>query len=126
VEDPTTTAMNLTYAGTLVIGVVMFVGVAAAFVITLLLAGLGRLIAELGMALFGRRAGATVTQKPATKRRPTLKPARKEPQISPEWAAAVERADARARARAEAAAAPEVTVSVRELPAAGHPERKAS
>ena len=121
-EDPTTTAMNLTYAGTLVIGVVMFFGVAAAFVITLLLAGLGRLIATLGMALFGRRAGAPV----ATKRRPKMKPARKEPQISPEWAAAVERADARARARAEAAAAPEVTVSVRELPAAGRPERKAS
>lgn len=121
-EDPTTTAMNLTYAGTLVIGVVMFIGVAAAFVITLLLAGLGRLIATLGMALFGRRAGAPV----ATKRRPKLKPARKEPQISPEWAAAVERADARARARAEAAAAPEVTVSVRELPAAGRQERKAS
>lgn len=121
-EDPTTTAMNLTYAGTLVIGVVMFVGVAAAFVITLLLAGLGRLIATLGMALFGRRAGAPRVPKIS----PTLKPARKEPQISPEWAAAVERADARARARAEAAAAPEVTVSVRELPAAGHPERKAS
>jgi len=122
VEDPTTTAMNLTYAGTLVIGVVMFFGVAAAFVITLLLAGLGRLVATLGMALFGRRTGAPV----ATKRRPTLKPARKEPQISPEWAAAVERADARARARAEAAAAPDVTVSVRELPSAGRPERKAS
>lgn len=119
-EDPTTTAMNLTYAGTLVIGVVMFFGVAAAFVITLLLAGLGRLIATLGKAFFGRRAGAPV----ATKRRPKLKPARKEPQISPEWAAAVERADA--RARAEAAAAPDVTVSVRELPAAGRPERKAS
>ena len=121
-EDPTTTAMNLTYAGTLVIGVVMFVGVAAAFVITLLLAGLGRLIATLGMALFGRRAGAPRVPKIS----PKLKPARKEPQISPEWAAAVERADARARARAEAAAAPEVTVSVRELPAAGRPERKAS
>lgn len=43
----------------------------------------------------------------------TVKP---EPALSPGWAAAVEKADARAVARAKAAAPPEVKVSVRDLP----------
>lgn len=43
----------------------------------------------------------------------TVKP---EPALSPGWAAAVEKADARAAARAKAAAPPEVKVSVRDLP----------
>ena len=44
------------------------------------------------------------------------KPAKPEPALSPDWAAAVAQADARAAARAKAEAAPEVKVSVRELP----------
>ncbi|HET8880300.1 MAG TPA: hypothetical protein VFN00_12680 [Arthrobacter sp.] len=129
-EDPTTIAMNLTFFGTLAVGLVMFLGVFAAFVLTLLLAGFGRLVATAATALFRRRTpgsadglGSAAQDRPAA-----AKAARKEPQISPEWAAAVERADARARDRAAAAAAPDATVSVRELPvsAEGREERKAS
>ena len=50
-EDPTTIAMNLTFFGTLGVGLVMFVGVFLAFVITLLIAGLGRLLATIAMGL---------------------------------------------------------------------------
>ena len=127
-EDPTTIAMNLTFFATLGIGLVMFLGVFLAFVATLLLAGLGRLVATAGTALFRRRtpALATVRQAPGSAKsmRPA-KPARKEAQLSPEWAAAVARADARASARAQADAAPEVKISVREVPAS-KAERKAS
>lgn len=121
-EDPTTIAMNLTFFGTLGVGLVLFLGVFAAFVITLLLAGLGRLIATAFTALVrGRRS----TPAPAEAHRPAkaAKPARKEPQLSPEWAAAVARADARADARAKAGTAPEVRVSVRELPSPKAPVR---
>jgi len=138
VEDPTTIAMNLTFFGTLGIGLVMFFGVFLALVIVLLLAGLGRLLAIAGMALgrslksprgsatqtaaVERAAEETGTAKASRPAKPA-KPARKEPQLSPEWAAAVERADARAKARAKAEAAPEVTVSVRELPSPKAPVR---
>ena len=133
-EDPTTIAMNLTFFGTLGIGLVMFFGVFLALVITLLLAGLGRLLAvtvlALGRGLRSRndpaeQASAAANHGTAKAARPAkpAKPARKEPQLSPEWAAAVERADARARARALAEAAPEVTVSVRELPSPKTPAR---
>jgi len=124
VEDPTTIAMNLTYFATLGIGLVMFLGVFLAFVITLLLAGLGRLVANAGTALFrGRTLTSAARQRGALAR--GAKPARREPKLSPEWAAAVERADARATARAKAEAAPEVSVSVREVPGPAA-ERKAS
>jgi len=134
VEDPTTIAMNLTFFGTLAVGLVMFFGVFLALVITLLLAGLGRLLAvtvlALGRGLRSRndpaeQASAAANHGTAKAARPAkpAKPARKEPQLSPEWAAAVERADARARARALAEAAPEVTVSVRELPSPKTPAR---
>ena len=138
-EDPTTIAMNLTFFGTLAVGLVMFFGVFLALVITLLLAGLGRLLAvtvlAVGRGLRSRNdpaeqasaaaADAAATHGTAKAARPAkpAKPARKEPQLSPEWAAAVERADARARARALAEAAPEVTVSVRELPSPKTPAR---
>lgn len=125
-EDPTTIAMNLTYFATLGVGVVMFLGVFLAFVLTLLLAGLGRLVATGGTALFRRRtpALAAVPQTPDAAKAPKpAKPVRKEPQLAPDWAAAVERADARANARAQAGAAPEVTVSVRELPSPTAPAR---
>jgi hypothetical protein len=131
VEDPTTIAMNLTFFGTLAAGLVLFLGVFAAFVITLLLAGVGRLLAMAATALFQARASdrgtaRDKTAKPATSAgaaRPA-KPARKAPQLSPDWAAAVSRADERASARARAEAAPEVRVSVRELPSPKAPARE--
>ncbi|BCW68688.1 hypothetical protein NicSoilB4_34510 [Arthrobacter sp. NicSoilB4] len=51
------------------------------------------------------------------------RPAKKEPALSPDWAAAVAQADARAAARAKAEAAPAVKVSVRELPSPAAPAR---
>lgn len=51
------------------------------------------------------------------------RPAKKEPALSPDWAAAVAQADARAAARAKADAAPAVRVSVRELPSPTAPAR---
>ncbi len=137
-EDPTTIALNLTFFGTLGVGLVMFVGVSLAFVIILLVAGLGRLLATVATALFrgatslrrpsGRDAAAgghgAGTAPPAGAAEPAphsasrpakpARPARKEPQLSRAWAEAVESANARADARAKAGAAPEV--SVRELP----------
>lgn len=127
-EDPTTMAMNLTFFATLGIGLVMFVGVFTAFVAILLLAGLGRLVATAGAALFRRRVPAVAPVRlTAASVNPgsPARPVRREPQLSPEWAAAVERADVRASARAKAAAAPEVKVSVREVPSP-NTERKAS
>lgn len=134
-EDPTTIAMNLTFFGTLGVGLVMFLGVFLAFVTTLLLAGLGRLIATgVSTLLRGRRASPEPAAAPHAVRRAhpartpkAVRPAkasRKEPQLSPEWAAAVARADARASARARAEAAPEVKVSVRELPSPKAPVRE--
>ncbi|MGO4491325.1 hypothetical protein AB4Y86_04395 [Arthrobacter sp. 2YAF22_2] len=136
-EDPTTIAMNLTFFGTLAAGLVLFLGVFAAFVITLLLAGVGRLLAMAATALFQARASdrgtardktakpatSAGTARPAGAARPA-KPARKAPQLSPDWAAAVARADERASARARAEAAPEVRVSVRELPSPKAPARE--
>jgi hypothetical protein len=138
VEDPTTIAMNLTFFGTLGVALVMFFGLFLALVITLLLAGLGRLlaiaVAALARAPKSARESARQTiavepnaddAGPAKASRPAkpAKPARKEPQLSPEWVAAVERADARAKARAKAEAAPEVKVSVRDLPSPNAPVR---
>lgn len=131
-EDPTTIAMNLTFFGTLGVGLVMFFGVFVAFVITLLLAGLGRLLTlpftarARGRGSAHESARSANPEKPAKEARPAkaAKAARKEPQLSPEWAAAVARADARATARAKAEAAPEVKVSVRELPSPEAPARE--
>ena len=60
--------------------------------------------------------------KPAKPAKPE-RPAKKEPALSPDWAAAVAQADARAAARARAEAAPAVKVSVRELPSPTAPAR---
>ena len=61
--------------------------------------------------------------KAAKPAKPEAKPAKKEPALSPDWAAAVAQADARAAARAKAEAAPAVKVSVRELPSPTAPAR---
>ena len=136
-EDPTTIALNLTFFGTLGVAFVMFLGLFLVFAATLVLAGIGRLAAVIVLAvaagsfrkaaISGKQmrkkdcplagyspvraaeAGAQTGQAP---RSPSSPPARnaakKEPALSPEWAAAVARADARAAARAKAEAAPAV------------------
>ncbi|WP_314196008.1 hypothetical protein [uncultured Arthrobacter sp.] len=53
-EDPTTIALNLTFFGTLGVAFLMFVGLCISVMLTLVLAGLGRLVALIVMALFGR------------------------------------------------------------------------
>jgi len=54
VEDPTTIALNLTFFGTLAIAFLMFLGLCVSVMLTLVIAGLGRLVALIVMALFGR------------------------------------------------------------------------
>ena len=53
-EDPTTIALNLTFFGTVFVAFVMFLGLFIAFIVMLVLAGVGRLLALVLMALFGR------------------------------------------------------------------------
>ncbi len=117
--DPTTIALNLTFFGTLAVAFAMFLGLFAVFVTTLLIAGIGRLAAAVVMALaagLGKDAGVSAARRP-DKLPLTAKAALKEaPQLAPEWAAAVARADERAAARAKAEALPAVKVSVRDLP----------
>ena len=153
-EDPTTIALNLTFFGTLGVAFVMFIGLFLVFVATLLLAGLGRLVAVTAMALFGRRpaasSGPAKSARPAGSSRPVRAPAktpvpqpklrsssekhprtgstarRETPALAEDWAAAVARADARAAARAKAAAAPEVKVTVRDLPSPDAPVEEVS
>jgi hypothetical protein len=141
-EDPTTIALNLTFFGTLGVAFVMFIGLILVFMATLVMAGLGRLVGVLVMALFGRRPAAAPdirTHRPLkmdaagkgalsangrakTERPPQAGPPRREPHILAEdWATAVAEADARADARAKAEAAPEVKVTVRDLPSPGAP-----
>lgn len=129
-EDPTTIVLNLTFFGTLGVAFIMFLGLAAVFVATLVIAGLGRLAAVTGLALAGavaRVTGAASAAAPAiaapsplpaeSKLRAPVTSGRGEPpQLSGDWAAAVARADARAEARARAEAAPAVKVTVRDLP----------
>jgi hypothetical protein len=55
VGDSTTIALNLTFFGTLGLAFLMFLGLVLLVVITLLLAGTGRLFVLIVMALFGRR-----------------------------------------------------------------------
>ena len=171
-ENPDTLILNLTFLGTVVMAFLMFLVLFLLGVITLLLAGIGRLAAVSLMALFGRRtsrqsiplvrlggpfrtthdddtppsaAGShdpapPVAKTPKPKRRPrdwraALKPAHLRsalrtavvhhpavtaarpvpPVLAEDWASAVAEADARAMARARAAA-PDIKLSVRDLP----------
>ncbi|MFJ4267410.1 hypothetical protein ACIPY1_12710 [Paenarthrobacter nicotinovorans] len=52
-EDPTTLAINLTYLGTLGLAVLMFLGLGLIIIITLVVAGVGRLISVILLALIG-------------------------------------------------------------------------
>lgn len=174
-ENPDTLILNLTFLGTVGIAVLMFLLLFLLGVITLVLAGVGRLAAVLLMALLGFRpnresiplvrltgaAGQALPEEPAgaltaddgaaaaprarrnwrsalspqrlDPRR--LKPARvkaalrsavvhhpavaaahrEPPALADDWAAAVAAADARAMARARAAA-PDIKLTVRDLP----------
>ncbi|MFF1252548.1 hypothetical protein ACFVYC_08640 [Pseudarthrobacter sp. NPDC058329] len=171
-ENPDTLILNLTFLGTVGMAVLMFLVLFLLGVITLVLAGLGRLAAITLMALFGRRAtresiprvrlagpartrhddgtppgaagppaaGPPAVKTPKPKRPPrdwrgALKPANLRsalrtavvhhpavtaarpvpPVLAEDWASAVAEADARAMARARAAA-PEIKLSVRDLP----------
>ncbi|MGF9650051.1 hypothetical protein AAIH32_19015 [Pseudarthrobacter oxydans] len=170
-ENPDTLILNLTFLGTVGMAFLMFLLLFLLGVITLVLAGIGRLAAVTLMALFGRRSrsesvtlvrlggpfrtgpdgGASVSaagpagggvpaKSPKAKRqrrdwRSALKPAhvrsalrtavvrhpaltaarREPPVLAEDWASAVAEADARAMARARAAA-PEIKLSVRDLP----------
>jgi hypothetical protein len=138
-EDPTTIALHLTFFGTLGVAFIMFLGLFIVFVLTLVIAGIGRLAVVTVVALAGVFSGrpavtaSTVktakpvktvkTGKTAKPRRPARNPGKKEPALSPEWAAAVARADARAIARARAEAGPALQVSVRNLPSPKAPAR---
>ncbi|MCU1547915.1 MAG: hypothetical protein JWO29_866 [Arthrobacter sp.] len=116
-EDPTTITMNLTFFGTLGVAFVQFVGLFIAFVVTLVLAGIGRLVAVTVMAvagLLGKSGNKQQTQ--SAKTAGSVRHAKKEPTLSREWGAAVARADARAAAKTKVDAVPAVTVSGRGLP----------
>lgn len=52
-EDPTTIALNLTFFGTLGIAFIMMVGLGVVVVLTLILAGIGRLLSLILLALIG-------------------------------------------------------------------------
>ncbi|MHC6594809.1 hypothetical protein [Arthrobacter sp. C152] len=157
-EQPDTLILNLTFLGTVGMALMMFFVLFLLGVITLVLAGLGRLAAVVLMVLFGRRTlgkshgpvgGTAEATEPAGRRRPfrervaalkpdrmakslrtaverhpTLAVARREPPVLAEdWASAVADADARAMARARAAA-PEIKLSVRDLPDPAVPAEK--
>lgn len=53
-EDPTTIALNLTFFGTVFVAFLMFLGLFTAFIVMLVLAGVGRLLAVAVMAMIGR------------------------------------------------------------------------
>lgn len=171
-EDPTTIALNLTFFGTLGVAFLMFIGLCISVMLTLVIAGLGRLVVLIVMALFGRlprnetieivrlaadgsplpadaevlpakakakkaakapkpvreprapidwkklrtRAGLQEALRSAVVHHPLVTAARPVPPVlAKDWADAVAAADARAVARARAAA-PEVKVTVRDLP----------
>ncbi|MGP0223647.1 hypothetical protein [Paenarthrobacter sp. NCHU4564] len=52
-EDPTTLAINLTYLGTLGMAVLMFLGLGLIIIITLVIAGIGRLLSVVLLAMVG-------------------------------------------------------------------------
>jgi len=148
-EDPTTIALHLTFFGTLGVAFVMFLGLFMVFAATLVIAGIGRLAVVVVMAVAGVFGGKPVLREerareeragdesaksakpsrpaaavnPVKSRRPARNSGKKEPALSPEWAAAVARADARAAARAKAEAGPAVRVTVRDLPNPKAPAR---
>ncbi len=125
--DPSLVALHLTFFGTVAVAFVMFLGLFIVFVATLVLAGVGRLIAAILMAiaeLFGFRPD-WFEEQPEQQARPVppARPAKKPPTLSHDWTAAVALADARAAAKAAEGTPPAVSVSVRDLPSPAAPAR---
>ena len=52
-EDPTTLAINLTYLGTVGMAILMFLGLGLVIIITLVVAGVGRLVSVILLAMVG-------------------------------------------------------------------------
>ncbi|YCH07166.1 hypothetical protein ACTAQJ_19020 [Arthrobacter sp. alpha11c] len=52
-EDPTTLAINLTYLGTVGMAILMFLGLGLVIIITLVVAGVGRLVSVILLAMIG-------------------------------------------------------------------------
>lgn len=52
-EDPTTLAINLTYLGTVGMAILMFLGLGVVVIITLVVAGVGRLVSVILLAMVG-------------------------------------------------------------------------
>lgn len=151
VDNPDTLILNLTFLGTLGVAFLMAFVLFMLGVATLILAGIGRLAGLVVQLLFGRlrrqeslrfgaEAPATVTSvaEPAAdpvpapeagpvavlrtavgRLSPKNNPRREPAVLSKEWTAAVEAADARAKARA---GAPDIKLSVRDLPDQPLPE----
>ena len=84
-EDPTTIALNLTFFGTLAVALVMFFGLFLVFVATLVIAGLGRLVAVTVMAV-GR--GLFRTGRPTNRRNRPAGPPGPDPRGHPSCPAA--------------------------------------
>ncbi|UUL76926.1 hypothetical protein NG819_04370 [Pseudarthrobacter sp. Fe7] len=154
-EHPDTLVLNLTFLGTMGVAALMFLVLFLLGVITLVLAGLGRLTGVVLMTLLGRSpgrrdpdrsAGASAhPRRPLRERASMLKPARlkeslrtavvhhpklaaarpEPPVLAEDWASAVAEADKRAEARARVAA-PEIKLSVRDLPDPAVPADKVS
>ena len=163
-ENPDTLVLNLTFLGTVGVALMMFFVLFLLGVLTLVLAGVGRLAAMLLMGLFGRRQrqdGIPLVQlygtrlsarkeasgsapagaeqhvprtapgpgrllsalRTAVERHPKLAARREQPVLAEDWASAVAEADARAMARARAAA-PDIKLSVRDLPEPGVPAER--
>lgn len=152
---PDTLVLNLTFLGTMGVALLMFAVLLLLGVLTLVLAGMGRLAVIVLMTLLGRGPAkrdateAAVRQsaprKPLRERAAALKPdrlkeslrtaavrhpklaaARPEPPVLAEdWASAVAEADKRAEARAKAER-PEIKLSVRDLPDPAVPADKVS
>ncbi len=125
--DPTLVALHLTFFGTVAVAFVMFLGLFVVFVATLVLAGVGRLIATVLMAAAGLFGFSPdwLEERPDRQSTPVppARPAKKPPTLSHDWTAAVALADARAAAKAAEGTAPAVSVSVRDLPSPAAPAR---
>jgi hypothetical protein len=128
VGDATTIALNLTFFGTLGLALMMFFGLFLLVVATLVLAGIGRLVALIVMALFGRvRKGESVpvvhlpppygsgvvppsTAPPASSARPS------EPRTPRDWGTLLKPAQLRSRLRTAVVHHPLLAAARREPP----------
>ncbi|MFJ4026868.1 hypothetical protein ACIPWF_05430 [Paenarthrobacter sp. NPDC089989] len=80
-EDPTTLAINLTYLGTLGMAVLMFLGLGLVIIITLVVAGVGRLLSIVLLAMVGIFPKKETTPIVRLPRRPARGPAEVSPGV---------------------------------------------